>query len=489
MSHLASLHIRDSSATLTDDVLMQSSLVQSHLETAASAFTLCKSFVQASVPEASHEDDDEESSEPTLIEKLDAFVSHTRGAKVIAGKTHRALADLQSRSLALEPSKLEVFVNAEQVALKLAYFTRSAGEALQRLFGEEGREEPFTLSEVNLVLSRLSSSTFNLATPESSTMAAVATSLRSLTDQLTKLAALAADLDNTTEFERLPAPWVTRSAEFRATKLTSVDTEAEVARLTEIVRDRSLLVRSKEQELEEQGVRIEMLEARMAEAQKRSAQFGDLETRIRTSQETEKTLRGELSEAQKDTKRIRQERDELRRQAAQHQVDAKDAYAPNVDVGRGASRVELDRAKAQEKNLKAAVRYLQSRSAPNAAKPISDLDWLEEPLFKVSEPLRQELGLLEAEAKSACTELLNVAINSKPVKISSLSAKSRLAWRPAQETTAWATQRQREEWETWREWQDDILSRAKSVDFRMSTAPKKYSSIGGADGVVIVGEA
>lgn len=472
---------------------MQTSLIQSHLETSASAFSLCRSFVQANVADLDNDDDDEdsESNEPSLIDKLDAFIAHTRGAKVIAVKTHRAVSDLQSRSLALEPSTLSVFTNAEQAASKLAAFTRHAGDTLQTLFGEEGREDPFTVSEVNLALSRLSTSVFKLATPESSTMATVANHLRALTEQLTDMGKLPADLENTTEFERLPAPWVTRSAEIRTTKLTSVDTEAEVVRLTEIVRERSVLVRTKEQELEEQGVRIEMLEARMAEAQKRSAQLGDLEASLHTFKQTEKELHDQVSEAQKDVKRIRQERDDLRQQVAEYQAVSTDTDAPNVEYGGGASRVDLDRAKAQEKNLTAAIRYLQTQAAP--ASTTADLDWLEEPLFTKPTPQQRQLSLLEAETKSAMSELLNVVIKSKPVSIANKSANSRLAWRPAQETVAWATQRRREEWETWRDWQDDLLRRVNGVEktaHHFGTSAKKHDEDYAAPGrVVIVGEA
>ena len=472
MSHLASLHIRSSSSTFADDVLMQTSLIQSHLETTASALSLLKSFIHSNVPDLDEPDRDEDSNEPGLIEKLDAFVSHARGAKVIAGKTHRALTELKSRSLVVQESSMADFAHTEQEALTLAAFARNAGESLQALFGEEGRVEPYTVSEVNLTLTRLTTNFFNLAGAESTTMATVANRIRALTDQLNSLATVPADTHHVIEFERLTAPWVIRSAEIRATKLTTVDTEAEVARLTEIVRERSLLVRTKEQELEEQSVRIEMLEARMAEAQRRSAQLSDLEDSLHTFKQTEQSLHDQLSGAREDVKRLRQERDDLRHQAVEYQVATKDVNAPNTEYGGVASRVELDRAKVQERSLKATIRYLQGQSTITPTMlSTSDSEWLEMPLFPAPMPQQQQLGLLESEAKSVFSELLNVAARSKPVRIGLQASKDRLAWRPAQDTTAWAAQKKREEWETWVEWQNDLLSRAKGATNEATSGP------------------
>lgn len=509
MAHLASLHIKPSSATFTDEVLMQTSLIQSHLETAASSLSLCKSFVQSNVPTAekqSEEVENGESADPSLLERLDDFITNIRGAKVIAGRTHRALTDLQSRGLALDSSTFDSFTTAEQAASVLASFGRNAGETLQALFGEEGREEAFTASEVNLVLSRLSASIFKLATPESSTMTAVASHLRSLADQLTEMGALPTDLENTVEFERTPAPWVKRSADLRATKLTSVDTEAEVARLNEIVRERSLLVRTKEQELEEQGVRIEMLEARMSEAQKRSLQVGDLETSLQDLKQREESLREQLTGVQADVKRIRQERDELRQQVAAQQAVTKDASRPNTamgyGIGGGASRIELERAKTEARNLRQAIRHLQAQktlsssttAAAAATTPAKDLDWLSEPLLPTPTPQQRQLSVLEAEAKSAFGELLTAVIDAKPVLLNTQTAKNKLAWRPASETTQWAARKRREEWEIWREWQDDLVRRAKSGggDVRLDKIGNEEDEfLHGSDGtgIVVVGHA
>ncbi|GAB7352798.1 hypothetical protein MBLNU459_g3417t3 [Dothideomycetes sp. NU459] len=490
MSHLASLHIKDSLPSYADDVLMRTSLIQSNIETAASAFVLCKSLIQKNVALPATDDLDGVGSNENLMEKLDIILAHTRGAKVIASKTYRALSDLRSRSLALQPSTLDTFVSAEQAASKLAAFGRNAGETLHALFEEEGRENPFTMNETALALSRLSTGAFGLTSPESTTLAALSSHLRSLTDRLSDMGALPADLENTTEFERAPAPWTVRSAELHETKLTSADTEAEVLRLNEVVRERSILVRAKEQELEEQSVRIEMLEARMAEAQKRSSQLADLETALRTLKLAEKKIQDQLTEAQKDTSRLRRERDEWRRTAEERKPEIKGTNNMAAEMG-SASKVELDRAKLKIDSLESALRYLQSQNATRLSKTLLTDDWLTEPL--VPPPTRQArlVNTLQSEGKAAISELLRMVSNAKPVDLTTLP-ENKLAWRPAKETSLWISQRRRQDYAGWQEWEDDLLQRARGVTERSrreltATYGSKFEP-SAADRLVIVGE-
>lgn len=490
MSHLASLHIKDSLPIYADDVLMRTALIQSNIETTASALALCKSLIQnnIAVPEDTNVDNsDEADAEENLVEKIDALISHTRGAKVIASKAHRALFDLRSRSLALEPSTLATFTTAEQAASKLAAFGRNAGETLQTLFGEEGREKSFTVSETALVLSRLSTGAFGLTSSEPTTLSALSNHLRTLADKLTDMGALPADLENTTEFERAPAPWATRSAELRSTKLTSVDTETEMTRLHEVVRERSILVRNKEQELEEQGVRIEMLEARMAEAQKRSSQVADLETTLRTLKHSEQKHAEQLVDLQKDTTRLRRERDDWRRTAEERKPDVNGSHNMVAELG-SASRFELDRAHLKIDSLESAIRYLQSTKTPALHKLASD-DWLSEPLVASKSMQLKRADALQGEGKAAISQLLRIVSTARPVDLTALP-KNKLAWRPAKETSAWIGQRRRQDFAGWREWEDDLLRRAKGAQPSKRRTKTPFSA--GKDGdyldPVIVGE-
>jgi dynactin 1 len=483
MSHLASLHIKDSLAASASDMLMQASLVQSHLDSASSALGSCRSMVQSHIPIPRSEDSESEVS--NLFTQLDAIISSIRSARVVVNKTHRNVTDLQSRSLALNPSHLELLTSAENLTSKLAVFGRRAGEKVQSLFGEEGREESVTLSEAELLLARLSASIFGSGSQETTPFATLTTYVSSLITQLNELSDISANLENTQEFERPTEPWVARSATLRATKLTSVDTEAEVARLTEIVRERSLLVRSKEQELEEQSVRVEMLEARMAEATKRSSALADLETSIAALQKEKTTHQNALAEAEQRVTRLRKERDEWRKSAEENRPDPTATNTLATEMG-GASKMELDRAKLRIDSLESAICYLQQQSAPKAS---SDLNWLEAPLVpQRSKPLQRQKAL-QAEGKTAFSELLKLVTEAKPVSLTE-TPKNRLAWRPAAHTAKWHAQKKKEDWITWQEWERDLLDRVegRKIGKRVTRLSKDDSSHDVNTAVVVVGE-
>ncbi|MDA4132049.1 MAG: hypothetical protein OK454_02850, partial [Thaumarchaeota archaeon] len=87
MTHLAEVHIAPGLESYADDVHMRALLMQSHLESAATAFQATKNMVQRVVP--SSEEDDELAQHFTR--KSEAVVTQTRSTKVIAGKAVRAL--------------------------------------------------------------------------------------------------------------------------------------------------------------------------------------------------------------------------------------------------------------------------------------------------------------------------------------------------------------------------------------------------------------
>ncbi|KAH0270746.1 hypothetical protein KCU91_g7872, partial [Aureobasidium melanogenum] len=484
MSHLASIHIKESLAASANDMLMQASLIQSHLDSTSSALGMCRSLVQSQIPVPQSEGS--ESEEPNLFIHLDTIISTIRSARVVVNKTHRNVTDLQSRSLALGSPHLELLISAESLTSKLAVFGRRAGEKVQSLFGEEGREESITLGETELLLTRLSASIFGSGSTETTPFATLTTYLASLTAQLQELSDISANLENTQEFERPVEPWVTRSATLRATKLTSVDTEAEVARLTEIVRERSLLVRSKEQELEEQSVRIEMLEARMAEATKRSSALADLETSITALQKEKNHHQNALAEAEQRVTRLRKERDEWRKSAEENKPDPTATNTMASEMG-GASKMELDRAKLRIDSLESAIRYLQQQFVPKSVTSGSaDLDWLQTPL--VAQPSRsaQRQKTLQAEGRTAFSEMIKLVTDAKPVSLSDMP-KNRLAWRPAAQTAKWHAQKKREDWAAWQDWERSLLDRVegRKVDKKI-TKPLDLDSV--RNDVVVVGE-
>ena len=468
MAHLASIHVEDDLASHADHLLMRTQCLQSQLESAATALQLSKTLIESNVPKASdEEEDDDEGSASDLaiiLTRAETLVNHVRSAKVMAGKAHRALTDLQTRSLTLESSCTETFDSTETITTEVVAYTLQAGDALQTLFGEEGRNEPFLPSEVAGALSRTAMSLFSLQAPEAGPFTALATRLRELTDALTDLASLPTDLDNTVEFERAAAPWVARASELKQTKAISADTEAELARTLDNVRARDVVIKEKETELEEQSVQIEMLQARMKDASKRSARIAELEKNLHEAKDAER-------KAKKEVDRVKEERDrdvERAREEMGRLSEAKKGTAGDLDtdaMGAGA-RLTMKIQEHKIHSLSGAVRYLSSEnqrlrlpSADSPASTQSTLDWLHRPLSRQKSDVRKRHETALKEGKDLLQSLLSVASMPQTVNLSKMP-ENKLAWRPMKESSRWKVERRKEEWEGWKDWRKDVVEKA-----------------------------
>jgi dynactin 1 len=464
MSHLASIHVKDDLASYADHLLMRTQCLQSQLESAATALQLSKSLVESNVPKDEEEDDDEGSASDLaiILTRAETLVNHVRSAKVMASKTHRALTDLQQRSLTLESSCTEVFDRTEAVVTEVVSYTIQAGNALQTLFSEEGRNDPFTPSEVASALSRTAMSLFSLQAPEAGPFTALATRLRDLADALTDLASLPTDLDNTVEFERAAAPWVARANELKRTKTISIDTEAELAKTLETLRGKDTVIKEKETELEEQSVRIEMLEARMKDASKRSAKIAELERNLHEAKDAERKAKREVERAKeerdRDVERAREEVGRLgeeRKKGAGADLDA-DA------MGAGA-KITMKRQEHKIRSLEGAVRYLKEENhklrLPSPDSPLSaqsTLDWLHQPLSKQRSDVRKRHETALKEGKDLLQQLLSVASMPQTIDLSKMP-ENKLAWRPAKESSRWKVEKRKEEWEMWKDWRKEVV--------------------------------
>ncbi|KAF2724140.1 hypothetical protein K431DRAFT_282405 [Polychaeton citri CBS 116435] len=475
MSHLGSLHIHEGLASHADDLLMRTVCLQSQLESTAAALDVIHGLVEARVAGPAAEDDEDEdgiiSDRALILNRAAALVQHVRNAKVMAQKTHRSLNDLLDRSLTLEDGCTESFESAASISTSVATYVRQAGEELKAMFDDDTRSGTFVPSEVASALSRAATVVFQLPAADAGPFNSLADRVRDLTSMLIDIASLPTDLDNTVEFERAPAPWVARATELKQTKITSIDTEAELIRALESVKGRDVMLREKETELEEQSVRIEMLEARMKDAGKRSAKIAELERDLHRAVDNEQQARQELShvkrDAQHDVDRIRDEMGRLAEQRAREGAGGK----LNDDAMGAAARLSMARLQHTVTSLQGAIRHLSEENSrlrlppPDAPASLhTKLDWLHAPLVPPSSERRLRKDALMKEGKDLLAGILHFA--SKPQTIVDLTklppAEDRLKWRPKKDSSRWKVERRREEWERWKGWRKDLVVLAKN---------------------------
>ncbi|KAG0646140.1 dynein-associated polypeptide [Hyphodiscus hymeniophilus] len=457
MSHLAEVHISSGLASYADDVHMRTLVMQSHLENAAAAMSAMKTMVQTIIP--SQGDEDELANHFTR--KTDSVITHTRSAKVIIGKAVRALEDLKTRSLSLTPDTLQHFEQCEMFTQELADSSRVIGTDLYTLLHEEGRAEPFTYLEVQSTVHRTTNSLF--ASSESDLFSTYSNKLRTSTNALADLAALASDLEITQEFERAPAPWVLRSQELKSSKTVPVDAEEEMRRLKDDNHERARLIAMRDQTLEEASVKIELLESRMRDATKKNERITELELKIEDAKKREAELSESIESQNKELTTMETDREKWKKMA--EDTKAIGAVAPGSKAGQEravATAREMEALKSEIASLQAAVRYLREDSCRARFGDSQNLAWLDAPLKKSPSKIQQRKTLVLAEGQDVLNELLNLASTAKVYDLSTMP-KNRLAWRPAMSTPQYHVAKQREDYEAWSSWREAVVKKGRAL--------------------------
>ncbi|KAI0878592.1 dynactin [Hypoxylon argillaceum] len=459
MTHLGEVHISQGLESFADEVQMKTMLMQSHLESAASAFGVTKEMVQRMVPA----NGDEDELAQHFARRADTVISQTRSAKVIVSKAVRSLEDLRARSLALTPDTLEVFESCEAASRELGEMSRVIGVDLHKLLAVEGRSEPFTYPEVQKTVLNTVSTTFSSS--ESDLFSSYLSKIRTLTNQVADLAAVCADLSQTQEFERSPAPWIIRAQELKALKTIPVDAEEELRHVKEHYNQARREIALRDDNLSTATLRIETLEARMRDANAKASRMSDLEAQIVDVQSQVDRLNKDIEQQDREAKTLEADRDKWKKIAGDSRAygDATDSAGAKAGQERAvATAREMDALKNDIANLQAAVRYLREDNHRARLNDQPKYEWLAEPLIKPIPVTEQRKALVTAEGKDVLAELLDMAASARVYDLRSLP-KDKMAWRPARITPQYHAARLAEDFETWKSWETSVMQKTNVI--------------------------
>ncbi|TDZ23156.1 Dynactin, 150 kDa isoform [Colletotrichum orbiculare MAFF 240422] len=459
MSHLAEVHLANDLPDFAEDTYMQTVVIQSHLESAASTFVTLRAMVQRIVPA----EPDEDETAQHFNKKSELVISQTRSTKVIAGKAVRALQDLKSRSLALPQETKESFEQSLDAASQLSALAREIGSDLHLLLHEEGRAEAYTYREVQDAIAKATVKV--VSSSESDLFSAYLSRLRTLTSQISDLAALSSDLSQTQEFEVSAAPWKLRSQDLKATKTIPVDAEEEMRRLREEHNEARRAVAQREETLSTANLKIETLESRMKDANAKASRIEDLEAQIEAAKQRAAGLKEDIDKQDRELKTLETDRDKWKKIAGDSKAFADGAGAAGAKAGQEravATAREMDALKSEIAGLQAAVRYLREDNRRARTTEQHGYDWLAEPLVKPRSVPERRRALVAAEGRDALGELVKLATSARVFDLGTLPA-DKLAWRPARSTPQYHAAKQREDLAAWKSWRDSVLKKSDVV--------------------------
>jgi dynactin 1 len=458
MSHLAEVHIPDALASFADEAHVMSLVIQSHLDSAAVVFTTVRDMVLRAIP--SEGEDDELAQH--FSKKIEMVITQTRSAKVVAGKTVRALEELKTRSLSLNPETRDSFEQCGLATQQLVDLARQIGLGVHKLLTkDEGRTEPFTYIEIQEAIQKtvLEATSMN----ETDTFSEYMGKLRIASNQINDLAAVASDLDQAQEFDVSPAPWRLRSEELKALKTIPVDAEEELRKLKEEYSEARRTIAQREDHLSTAVLKIETLEARMRDAQSNIERITALQAELDAAGEQVTGLKEDIEKQDRELKSLEAERDKWKKIASDSRAFADGADAAGARAGQEravATAREMDALKNDIESLQSTVRYLRedNRRARTTEQP--KFDWLAEPLKKPASVAEQRRALVVSEGKDVLGELVKMATSATVFDFGKLP-KDKLAWRPAKTTPQYHAAKQAEDYEAWKSWQDSVLRKSE----------------------------
>ncbi|RAL13766.1 putative dynactin [Aspergillus homomorphus CBS 101889] len=497
LAHLAETLLPTSLETFADELCMRSMLAQSYIDHSASTISRLRTLLQSklAVPEGG----DEESA--FLYNKMDGIVTQARGLKVAMGKINRSLEELRSRSLALSPDVVGPFKQAEEAAKDLSALTRQLGETIVQIIIDESRTEPLTLEEALKTMSQIS--TLYAQPSETGSESSDATSLisnrlRSLGGFLEELDSITSDLSIASEFEKRPSPWTIRAAELKSNKQNSPDADEEIRRLKNEIHEASTALGVKDKTIEEQAIKVELIESRMREASKKASMVKDLEAKIEELQAAHSDLESTLHQQRAGIEALEAERDELKVRLDKVKRISGTTGATTtaeggvvIDAGLSlATMRENEALRAEVESLQAAVRYFREEHRranmldPYSIQRSADLhSWLDVPLTQscVSSPHREMIQHTASESRDVFTHLLKLTQDSRICDLKSTAPRTndaadptttRVAWRPRKTKLRYHVLQQRENFEHWADWRDEIISHEREQE-RVAAAKRE----------------
>lgn len=448
MVHLGEIHISEGLERYADDIHMRASMIQSYLENSAAALSQVKSMSQTKVAPSGEEDEYDHEMQD-FLRKTDSLIMQIRSAKVVASKAIRQLEELKSCFLTLDQSTLPIIVQSQNSASDLASSVRNVGLSLFRVLNEEGRNTPFTYSEIALAISSSGIQPLSL----------LSSKIHTATTQMHSFYSLTSSLAHTVEFSSpsAPPPWHVLAQNMRTATTDSLRHETEIGRLKDEMAEKNTALAIREKIAEEMSVKVEVLEKRVGESGGRRERVRELEGIVDTAKEKEKSLLAHLTRQQQLLKDLEAEREAWKKSPAmQSRTSPNFSVANSLPLSMNPSSLrKIATLESEILALQSSIRYLRSTSSTHHLS--SSLDFLSTPLIPLA-ATPHPAKLTKFEAADVLKELVHLVSEpeNRLLALRSSKREERLRWKPARETSAWVLGRQKEEWEGWREWAADV---------------------------------
>lgn len=471
--------IHETQESKSTELLASLSMIECYTDTIGSQAQLLSKAVQTRLGSSETEDD----TSVVFEKKMDQLGIKARTMKYVSGKIVQSLSDLRARSMSPGEASWNLFSEAELLSEKLSHLVRGISQSVIEDLNKPDHEEELSYSAVVELMTTAGMSMLPKdETPSGASediFSILAKKLQVLQTKVDDLHSRSTDVNNAVEFEKLPAPWIARAKEVKTQKILSQDLQEEMARMKSRIQEQTIRVSERDKQLEEQQVKIELLESRAKETKAKDDGVKAMKIEI-------ENLQSEKEQANESLQKLEAKYNTLLKTQQDSKVELEAIKQSKISDGQSLPlgvadeslslrlKAEADLLKVELSSLEAAVRFFKAENQ-RLRLPITEADvtaiscsWLDPEKLKPAKDTSQ-VQQIRSDSKDIFTELIHMAKQAKPLKLKAKSVYALEAnghtssWRPDSDTTLYQILRQKEDLERWNQERTDVVKRARLI--------------------------
>ncbi|TBU58180.1 dynactin [Dichomitus squalens] len=248
-----------------------------------------------------------------FFEPLQKALDQCRSAKVLSKKLIKRVEDLTQDSMALKAHLVPQLQNLNNTVPELVNFGISLAQlVMPHISDVRAVKSAFQLSTVVSYVKQSAASTVGKAgNEESASWDSVCEFLAQVIQEANRIVPMSLEAENTLKITGT-APWILRIDDIKAATAVNVEAERKVAQLNDEMQALARTIRMKDQQIQETGVKIELMERRMETVKKQADTITDLENELAKARKQERAYEEAMEQLQADLDALEQDNAKLK---------------------------------------------------------------------------------------------------------------------------------------------------------------------------------
>ncbi|KAH9082254.1 dynein associated protein-domain-containing protein [Lactarius deliciosus] len=410
-NHLADTYFKDFDFDLGERELGLVLSLDHDLDVYASSMGLTKTAVEAIL----NDEDitrDLNGMDPgkSFLEPIQKSLDQCKNAKAVARKLVKRLEELAHESSALKAylvPRLEALCSIVSEMVNLGI--QLAQQTMPHIDEVRASKSPFQLGRVLSFVNDVASSTVaKICKNTASPWTALSDAISELVAQANALFPNTMDIENIVKITGA-APWIVRIEEVKAAMAVNEEAERKVAQLNEEMQGLVRNLKSKDQNIQESAVKIELMERRMEAAKKQAEAVTELEGLLGKAQKQEKYYVEAMEQLQSEFDSLAKENNKLKAtsNASEKEVAGATTTQPQIVLPVDGN-LETTHLLEQLESFRGAVRFLRMENSylkgNDLMREIDELPPLPETRHRLVTPPLDTSGLSDTDESDTETE-------------------------------------------------------------------------------------